>query len=292
MGVLNATPDSFYAGSRVPQSEEAVARAEAMVKEGADILDIGGESTRPGAAPVSLAVELSRVIPVVEALHQTLPDCPLSVDTQKAEVARQALARGARWVNDISALRHDPEMASVIADSGCPVVLMHMRGTPETMQQNPQYQNVMDELKVFFEERLAAAVRAGIAEVQVVLDPGIGFGKTLEHNVTILSQLSRLKVLGRPLLVGISRKSFVGRLFTSPPFPLLIGEGRPLQQNPLPSGEGGPPQAVGEVLPPEERLPGTLAATLWALQQGADGVRVHDVGATRQAITAWQALAS
>jgi dihydropteroate synthase len=261
MGVLNATPDSFYADSRTPDAGVALANAAQMIQEGADVMDIGGESTRPGAAPVPHDEELARVLPIIDALHARWPDIPLSIDTQKAEVARQAAARGASVINDISALRHDPEMAAVVADSGCGVVLMHMQGTPQTMQHNPTYARLMDELEAFFEERLNAATRAGIAEDKIVLDPGIGFGKKLEHNVTLLKNLSRLQRFGRPVLVGVSRKSFIGRLM---------------------AGENS--------LPPENRLEGTLAATLWAIEQGAQGVRAHDVGATRQAVTLWQAL--
>jgi dihydropteroate synthase len=278
MGVLNATPDSFYPQSRVSDISQAAAKAGQMIDEGADVLDIGGESTRPGAAPVSLSEELDRVLPVVEALHQRWPSQILSIDTQKAEVARRALASGAGLINDISALRQDPEMASVIADAGCAIVLMHMQGTPQTMQQDPRYDDVMDALKAFFEERLAAAARAGIAEEKIILDPGIGFGKTLEHNLTVLKKLSLLKTFGRPVLIGVSRKSFIGKIAS------------PL--SPLPTGEGEPPQAVGEASAPENRLPGTLAATLWALQQGAEGVRAHDVAATRRAIDTWRTLAA
>jgi dihydropteroate synthase len=263
MGVLNATPDSFYADSRVAGIPQALAKAEAMIREGADLLDVGGESTRPGAAPISAALERERVLPLIEALRQQWPQMPLSIDTQKAEVAHEALARGVHLVNDVSALRHDPAMAEAVATGGGDVVLMHMQGTPETMQANPQYRDIMDELKNFFEERLTAAVRAGIAEEKVVLDPGIGFGKTLEHNLTILRQLSRLTSFGRPILVGLSRKSFVARLQAALP---------------------------GQTPPPENRLEGTLAATLWAVQQGARGVRTHDVAATRQALNMWQTL--
>jgi dihydropteroate synthase len=263
MGVLNATPDSFYEGSRAPEILPGLERAGALIEQGADVLDIGGESTRPGAPSVPLALELERVIPLIEAVRARWPAVPISIDTQKAEVARQAIARGANLVNDVSALRHDPEMAAVIADSGCGVILMHMQGTPQTMQQNPRYNNLMSDLKSFFEERLAAAVRQGIAEEKIAIDPGIGFGKTLEHNVEILRHLNELKVFGRPVLVGVSRKAFVGRL--------MAGE--------------------NDVLPPpEKRLEGTLAATLFAVQQGAQAVRVHDVAATRQALAVWQAL--
>ena len=277
MGVLNATPDSFYAGSR------------GLPNEAADIIDIGGESTRPGAEEISVAVELDRVLPVIDAVHERWPDVPLSIDTQKAEVARQALEHGVSVVNDVSALRFDPAMASVVAEAGCPVVLMHMQGTPRTMQARPRYENVVDEVKRFFEERLDFAARQKISEDRIILDPGIGFGKTLEHNMTILKHLSEFLSLGRPILVGVSRKSFIGRL--SAPSPGL--------RHPLPKGRGPtalvPSTGDGRrsdegILPPEDRLEGSLAAALWAVQQGAKGLRVHDVGATRKAIRIWEAI--
>ena len=263
MGVLNATPDSFYPDSRAVTVEDALAKADVLIREGADVLDIGGESTRPGASPVSQQEELDRVLPLVDAIHTRWPDLPLSIDTQKAEVARQALAHGATLINDISAMRQDPEMSAVIAESGAPVLLMHMQGTPRTMQRHPSYRNVMDELKTFFTERLFTATRRGISEDKIILDPGIGFGKSLEHNLTILKNLSQLTVFKRPILVGISRKSFIGKLMGS------------TESHPLPV---------------EHRLEGTLAATLWALKEHANGFRVHDVGATRQAIQTWQSL--
>ena len=197
----------------------------------------------------------------------------MSIDTQKAEVARQALAHGANVVNDVSALRHDPAMADVVAAADCPVVLMHMQGTPQTMQQAPRYTNVVDEVKRFFEERLAFAARQSIQEDRVILDPGIGFGKTFEHNKTLMNHLSEFLSFGRPLLVGVSRKSFVGRLQASPPAP-------------LPEGEGG--RRPGEAA--DDRLEGSLAAGLWAVQQGARGLRVHDVGATKRALSVWEGI--
>ncbi len=258
MGVLNATPDSFYPGSRATSFDSAIQLAQPMIEEGADLLDIGGESTRPGAAAISTDDELKRVLPVIDALRARWPDLLLSVDTQKAEVARQALTHGAGVINDISALRHDPEMASVAAEVECPVVLMHMKGTPETMQSHPAYDNVIDEVKRFFEERLAFAARQRIREDQIILDPGIGFGKTLAHNMTILKHLSEFLTFGRPLLVGVSRKSYIGKLLSQPSV--------------------------------DERLEGSLAAGLWAVQQGAQGLRVHDVGPTRKALQLWQGV--
>ena len=262
LGVLNATPDSFYAASRAAGLEAALHRAEEMIDEGADGLDIGGESTRPGAEAVTESEELKRVLPIIDAVHLRWPEVLLSIDTQKADVARQALAHGAALINDISALRSDPAMAQVAAESGCPVVLVHCQGTPQTMQARPHYENVVAEIKRFFEERLAFATRHHISEDRVILDPGIGFGKTLEHNLTILRRLSEFLTLGRPLLVGVSRKSFIGRI--------------------LAEDEG--------VVPPEERLEGSLAAALWAVQEGARGLRVHDVGSTQQTLRVWNGI--
>jgi dihydropteroate synthase len=263
MGVLNVTPDSFYAGARLESPAEACAQAERMIQEKVDILDIGGESTRPGAQDVSVREELSRVRPVLEALQQRWPQMPLSIDTQKAEVAEEALSRGADLVNDVSALTQDPRMASVVAQAGCPVILMHRQGNPRTMQEAPHYSDVVADIKLFFEERMAYAVSQGISESQILLDPGIGFGKTLEHNMEILRRLSEFLVLGRPLLIGLSRKTFLGR---------LISEG-------------------STVAPPSDRLHASVTANLWALTQGASGLRVHDVGATRQALSVWKSLA-
>jgi dihydropteroate synthase len=261
MGVLNITPDSFYPASRSTRLDGVVNLAEEMIAQGADILDIGGESTRPGATVVSPSMELERVAPVIEALRDRWPQIPLSIDTQKSSVASHALASGVSLVNDISALRADPAMADVVAESGSPVVLMHMQGTPQTMQAHPHYDNVVDEVKHFFEERLSFASRHRISADRVILDPGIGFGKTLAHNMTLLRHLSDFLSFGCPILVGVSRKSFIGRLF---------------------GGECP--------LPPEDRLEGSLAAALWAVQEGARGLRVHDVGATRQALRVWEGI--
>ncbi len=264
MGVLNVTPDSFYERSRFPSVEKACAQAELLITQNADVLDIGGESTRPGSEAVSTPEELDRVIPLIDALRYQHPHTFLSVDTQKALVAQQALERGVALVNDISALRHDPEMASVVASARVPVVLMHMQGVPATMQHDPTYTDVIAEIQRFFEERIHYATQQGIAEDRIILDPGIGFGKTLHHNVQILNHLSDFQSLGRPLLVGLSRKAFLGRLDVS-------------QRS---SGT-----------PADDRLPATLAANLWAVQQGAAGLRVHDVGATKQALETWNHLA-
>ncbi len=243
MGILNVTPDSFFDGGRHLDMAAAVKHALAMVRDGADIIDVGGESSRPGAAPVPAEVELSRVVPVIEQIEGR-SDVVVSVDTTKAAVARAALAAGAKIVNDISALRFDPEMASVIADAGAYVVLMHMQGTPRTMQENPTYTDPVAEIKAFFADRMAAAVRAGIDESRIILDPGIGFGKRLEHNLAILRGIAEFGELGAPLLIGLSRKSFLGE---------ILG------------------------IPAEDRLIGTVAANAIAVRNGADIIRVHDV---------------
>jgi dihydropteroate synthase len=261
MGILNVTPDSFVDGGRYTVVESALARAEEMARDGAALIDVGGESTRPGAEPVPLDVELKRVIPVIQTLAARLPSIPLSVDTSKAEVARQALEEGASLLNDISALQ-DPWMPVVARDHDAPVVLMHRQGTPLTMQEDPTYRDVVQEIIEFFRERIAFAQSKGIAINRIILDPGIGFGKTTAHNVNILQRLPELVALGHPLLIGVSRKAFIGRII---------------------SGEGLP-------LPPEERAEGTLAANLWAAAQGAHILRVHDVRATCHALAVWRRL--
>lgn len=262
MGVLNVTPDSFYAGGRAPTLEQALAQAERAITEGADVLDIGGESSRPGADEVREAEELARVLPVIEAIRKRWPKIPLSIDTRKAEVARQALASGVGLINDISAFRYDPQMANVVAKAQVPVILMHMQGTPRTMQMAPSYKDVVGEITRFFDERINFCRMHGIQQERIVLDPGIGFGKTLEHNQSLLAKLPELATLGRPLLIGVSRKSMIGRL-----------------QN------GGSAAADAE-----DRLEGSIAAALYAVSRGAHGLRVHDVGATRRALNVWQAL--
>ncbi|MGN6216561.1 MAG: dihydropteroate synthase [Solirubrobacterales bacterium] len=250
MGVVNVTPDSFSDGGLYLDSEAAVAHGRELVAAGAEILDVGGESTRPGAAPVDAAEELRRVVPVIEGLRDL--DCEVSVDTSKAAVAAAALDAGAGIVNDVTALRGDPEMAALCAERGCGVVLMHMLGEPRTMQDDPRYDDVVAEVKAFLAARLEAAVEAGIAEEQVWLDPGIGFGKTLTHNAELLRRLGELRQLGRPLVVGTSRKSFIGRIDGS---------------------------SAGE------RLGGTIASSLLAAAEGAEVLRVHDVAEMRQALT-------
>lgn len=237
MGILNVTPDSFSDGGRYLDIERAVAHARAMAKAGADIIDVGGESSRPGAQPVSAEEELQRVLPVIEGL----PDLLVSIDTTKASVAERAQAAGARIVNDISALRFDERMPAVIGNAG--VILMHMQGTPATMQQQPRYDDVTREVREFLAERIAFAESRGVKKAQIAVDPGIGFGKTVAQNLQLLAQFGQLGALGCPLVVGASRKSFIG----------------------------------GQ---PADRLPGSLAAAAWAVAHGANVVRVHDVAET------------
>lgn len=244
MGVLNVTPDSFYDGGRWQSAEAARAHAESLLADGADWLDVGGESSRPGADAVGIDEELRRVLPALEALAGI--GAPISVDTYRAETARRALGLGAQMINDISALRMDPEMAGVVADSGCACVLMHMLGTPATMQHAPAYANVVDDICAFFEERLEAARAAGILEERIWLDPGFGFGKTVAHNLELLRRLREFKRFGRPLLIGTSNKATIG--------------------------------AVLE-LPVDDRLEGTAATVAVGIAHGADCVRVHDVRA-------------
>ena len=256
MGILNVTPDSFSDGGLYCEPERALARAEAMLAEGADLIDVGGQSSRPGSEPVPAAVEQARVVPVVREIvkrHAAL----VSVDTYRAAVAAAALDAGAVMVNDISALRFDPGMAPLLAERGAAVVLMHMQGTPRTMQQAPAYRHVIDDVYGFLHERLHVAVQAGIERQRIVLDPGFGFGKTMAHNLDLLRGLDHLGALGQPLLAGTSRKSFLGHL---------------LQR------------------PVDDRLAGSLASALWAAQRGAALVRVHDVGAAVQALALLEGL--
>lgn len=257
MGVLNLTPDSFYDGGRYTTLERALARAEQMIAEGADILDIGGESTRPGADPVPLEEEIRRTLPVIEAIAARY-DIALSIDTTKSEVARLALQAGAHIVNDISGMRFDPRMPEVVAEAGALAILMHIKGTPKTMQQNPTYEDVVREVRDTLAQHAERAQQAGIPKEHIWLDPGIGFGKTLEHNLQLLRRLPDLKSLGYPVLVGTSRKSFIG---------LILGG-----------------------LPPEERLEGTLATLALAIAWGADAVRVHDVKEAFRAVKVADAL--
>ena len=257
MGVLNVTPDSFSDGGRFVDPARAIRHAKEMVSAGADLIDVGGESTRPGAEPVSSEEELHRVIPVIERLSREVP-VPGSIDTYKADVARAALQAGARWVNDISALRFDPGMADLIAESRVPVILMHMKGTPGEMQKDPRYRSVVGEIYSFLEERIEFAVSAGIRREQIVIDPGIGFGKRTQDNLMILAGLDRFQSLGRPILLGTSRKSFIGQVLD---------------------------------LPVDERLEGTAATLAIGLMKGARIFRVHDVGPAVRVIRMAEAIA-
>lgn len=242
VAVLNVTPDSFFEGSRFMSSNEAIDRALLMESEGADVIDVGGESSRPGSSPVSAAEELNRVLPIVEGIRKR-SDVLISVDTTKAAVASSALAAGASIVNDISALRFDPDMAGTVAAAGAFVVLMHMQGTPATMQQEPTYANVVNEVRTFLDERVCAAAAAGISGDRVILDPGVGFGKRLDHNLELLRNLDRIVELGPPVMIGASRKSFLGE---------ILG------------------------LPARDRLEGTIVTNSVAIVRGADLIRVHD----------------
>jgi dihydropteroate synthase len=255
MGVVNVTPDSFSDGGLFLDPGTAIDHGRALAADGADLLDVGGESTRPGAEAVSAEEELRRVVPVVAGLAGTA--VPVSIDTYKRSVAEAALDAGARVVNDVTALRADPELAGLCADRDCEVFLMHMLGTPQTMQDNPAYADVVDEVKAFLAGRIEAAVSEGIDEARITVDPGIGFGKTVEHNLELLRRLGELRDLGRPICVGTSRKSFIGKI-----------TGRPVDQ----------------------RLGGTIASCVLAYANGAAVLRVHDVREVREALTAAEAI--
>jgi len=258
MGVLNVTPDSFSDGGHFLGLSDAVQQALQMEREGADIIDIGGESTRPGAEPVSVEEEIRRVIPVIEKLRQQT-DILISIDTYKSPTAQAALEAGADMVNDVSALRFDSDMAHVVALKEVPVVLMHILGTPRNMQENPHYEDCVEEIAQFFAVRIDFCIKSGINRSRIVIDPGIGFGKRLSDNVEILAGLRRFKKFSLPLLVGASRKSFIGRLH--------------------PSGS-----------PAGQRLGGSIAAAVAAALNGADIVRVHDVAPTVEALKVIQAI--
>ncbi|MDE0184527.1 MAG: dihydropteroate synthase [Candidatus Poribacteria bacterium] len=248
MGVLNVTPDSFSESGRYFEVDSAIAHAKSMVKDGADIIDIGGESSRPGALSISANEELARILPVVEALASEIP-VPISIDTCKAHVARLTLQAGAHIVNDISALNGDSDMASVISEMHAGLVLMHMKGNPRTMQHAPAYQNVTSEICLFFQDRIEEAEKNGIHPDCILIDPGIGFGKTTEHNLEILRRLRDFQPLNKPILIGTSNKSFIGKILD---------------------------------LPVNDRMEGTAATVAWAIAQGADVVRVHNVKAMRR----------
>jgi len=258
MGILNVTPDSFSDGGRYDSRETALRQAVRMVEEGADIIDVGGESVRPGAKPVDPEEELQRVVPTINSITDECDVC-ISVDTYRASTAAAAIEAGAQIVNDISALRFDGEMADMVAAAKVPVILMHMKGTPGDMQSNPSYQDCMSEICEFFEERIAFCRTRGIDKSKLILDPGIGFGKRLGDNLEILARLSRLKQFGRPLMIGASRKSFIGMI----------------------SPDG--PEA-------DQRLGGSVAAAVAAVINGADLVRVHDVAPTVEALKVIQGI--
>ena len=257
MGIVNNTPDCFSGDGLGGNVTVAIAKGEQLFEEGADVVDVGGESTRPGARPVSLELEISRTIPVVEALSQSHAG-RVSIDTRKPEVAEAALFAGASVVNDVSGLRN-PMMTEVVAEHNASVVIMHMRGEPKTMQINPRYADVVRDIHTFLSERIAEAVERGVSPRKIMVDPGIGFGKTLEHNLQIIARLGELKDLGKPIVIGLSRKGFIGT---------ISGAQR------------------------DQRVPGSMAAALVAVQNGANMVRVHDVRETVQALKVFWAIQS
>jgi dihydropteroate synthase len=257
MGILNVTPDSFSDGGLFASPDTAVAQADTLIEQGADILDIGGESTRPGAAEISVKDELNRVIPVITGILRNHPDAVLSIDTMKSDVAEAALASGACIINDVSAMTHDPNMVLLASESRAGAILMHMQGSPRTMQSAPAYTDVVAEVGDYLETRATALMAAGAAPESIAIDPGIGFGKTLEHNLSLLRGLQELNRGKRPLVVGLSRKSFLGLI-----------TGREVQG----------------------RLPGSIAAACYSMLHGAHILRVHDVAATRDAVEILTAL--
>jgi dihydropteroate synthase len=260
MGILNLTPDSFSDGGRHLSLKAALDRAAVMIAEGADVLDLGGESTRPGAAPVDEAEEIARVVPAIAALRERT-DIALSIDTMKPAVARAAIAAGATMWNDVTALRHAPESAAVAAELGCEVVLMHMQGEPATMQVDPRYDDVVAEVSDFLSARAQAAMAAGVTRERIWLDPGIGFGKTLAHNLALLSHLDRITSLGFLVVLGVSRKGFIRGI-------------------------------DGTAVDAGERLGGSIAAALAGVRAGAAMIRVHDVRETVQALAVAGAIAA
>lgn len=256
MGVINVTPDSFSDGDSYFDTDKAVNRGEELAAQGADIIDIGGESSRPGSDPVSAEEEMRRILPVISKLRKRI-QVLISVDTTKSEVARAALDEGADIINDISSFRFDPHMGAVVAQKKVPVVLMHMQGTPKTMQTNPYYEDVVGEVKDFLREKIEQAQALGIKKEKIIIDPGIGFGKRMKDNLTLINNLHSLEDLQRPILVGVSRKSFIGRILD---------------------------------LPPQDRLEGTIASSILSLMRGAHILRIHDVEAVRRAIQVAEAI--
>ena len=259
MGVLNVTPDSFSDGGRYNDLDRAIERADAMVRDGADILDIGPESTRPGAEPVSADQQVTRAIPVIREIRAAHPSIAVSVDTRLFDVAKAALEAGADMINDVSGLRHAPEMAKLAADYGAGLVLMHMQGSPETMQNDPRYDDVVADIIMFLEERAESAAEAGMARSHIMLDPGIGFGKTVEHTLTLFRHLDRFVRLGYPILIGASRKRFLARINR-------------------------------DADSPRDRLGGSLACVAHAARVGVEVVRVHDVRESRQMVDTLSAI--
>lgn len=256
IGILNVTPDSFSDGGRFFKFEDAVKQGIKMAEEGADIIDVGGESTRPGSDPLPMEEELARVIPVIETLSKQI-DVPISIDTYKSQVAKQALDAGAQMINDISALRFDPEMKKIAAEYKVPIVLMHIKGTPRNMQENPWYEDVIGEITEYLKESLKIAQEAGIDKEKIMIDPGIGFGKRLEDNLNILKNLKKFSILDCPILIGCSRKSFIGKILD---------------------------------LPVKERLEGSLAALAVAIMNGASIVRLHDVKESKRVVNLVDAI--
>jgi dihydropteroate synthase len=258
VGILNVTPDSFSDGGDFLDPEAAAMRAVAMLDEGAGMLDVGGESTRPGSDPVSQEEEIRRVVPVIERILSVRPEAVISVDTYRSGTATAALEAGASLVNDVTAIRGDPRMASVIQEAGCPVILMHMQGEPKTMQKDPHYKDVVREVRDFLAERAEYAVAAGVRPEHIIVDPGIGFGKNLEHNLDLLNNLGAIVDLGLPVLIGVSRKRFMERI-----------------------------TGVQEA---KARVSGTVAASVLAYERGATFFRVHDVRANREALAVAEAV--
>ncbi len=258
MGIINVTPDSFYDGGKYDHKDQAVKRVSEMVADGADIIDIGGLSSRPGSKPVSLEEEIKRTIPVVESVSNNF-DTLISIDTYRSEVALEAISVGAHVVNDISAFNMDKNMAAVVADKGVSVTLMHMQGKPEGMQENPQYENVIDEIYEYLDGKASTAIDAGVSPDKIILDPGIGFGKTLDHNLSILNKISEFRSMGYPIMMGASRKAFIGTILD---------------------------------LPAEDRLEGSLAAAVWSVINGVNILRVHDVAETVRSVKIARAIMS
>jgi len=258
MGIINATPDSFFEGSRTQNAELAIQKAIELIAQGADIIDIGGESTRPGCDPVTDEEEISRVIPIIEGIRKIDKRILISIDTYRSETARRAILAGGDIINDISAMSFDSKMAEIVKKFNVPVILMHIKGTPKNMQTNPVYEDVVKDVTAFFEERIAYAIEQGIARDKLILDPGIGFGKLYEHNIELIKRIGEFHKLGLPILLAVSRKSSIGI-------------------------------ALGNV-PPNDRLEGTLAVSCFAALKNIEMVRVHDVIENRRAVTMMEAL--